>query len=114
MDIKKIAAKLPSGYAEDAAGMSGSQLRDEIIKAETALHEVDKELKADEKVTGARELLKDLVGAYNDTKKAQRAKIQYALHLLEERGELGTSRAADSGEHKAAVDAPRAKRARAA
>ena len=109
MDIKKIAAKLPSGYAEEAAGMSGSQLRDEIIKAETSLHEVDKELKADEKVTGARELLKDLVGAYNDAKKAQRAKIQYAIHLLEERGELGTR--AGSGEHEAAAPKGKSKRA---
>lgn len=97
MDIKKIAAKLPPGYAEDAAGMDGRQLRDEIVRAETALHEVDKELKADEKLTGAREIVKDMVGAYNDAKRAQRAKIQYVLHLLEERGELGVG----SGEHDA-------------
>ena len=95
MDIKKIVAKLPTGYAEDASGMNGEQLRAEIIKAETALHEVEKELKSDEKLQAARELVKDLVGAYNDVKKAQRAKIAYSLHLLEERGELGVGSLSD-------------------
>lgn len=90
MDIKKIIARLPAGFVDDAMGMDGDQLRAEIIRAETALHEVDKELKADEKLSGARELVKELVGAYNDAKRAQRAKIAYVLHLLEERGELGT------------------------
>jgi hypothetical protein len=77
MDVKKIIAKLPTGFAEDAAGMNGDQLRAEIIKAETSLRTVDQEMKA-------------LSSAYNEAKKAQRAKIAYALHVLEERGELGT------------------------
>ncbi len=89
MDIKKIIARLPSGYVEETAGMDGAQLRSEIIKAEASLREVDKEQKADEKLQGAKELLKDLAGAYNDARKAQRAKIAYTLHMLEERGELG-------------------------
>jgi hypothetical protein len=46
-------------------------------------------MKADEKLTGARELIKDFMAPYNEAKKAQRAKIAYSLHVLEERGELG-------------------------
>lgn len=90
MDIKKVIAKLPVGFLEDSAGMDGDKLRAEIIKAETTLREVDTFQKADEKLTGAREIVKDIVGGYNDAKKSQRAKIAYTLHLLEERGELGT------------------------
>jgi hypothetical protein len=90
MDIKKVIAKLPTGYLDDVAGMSGAQLRGEIIKAETSIREVLKEQAADEKLQGARELVKDFVSGYNDAKKAQRAKIEYLLHLLEERGELET------------------------
>lgn len=90
MDIKKIIGRLPTGFAEDAAGMNGDQLRAEIIKAETSLRTVEQEMKADEKLTGAKELVKDYSAAYNDAKKAQRAKIAYALHVLEDRGELGT------------------------
>lgn len=90
MDINKIIAKLPTGYVDDAMGMDGDQLRAEIIRAETALREVEKELKADQKLQGARDIVKDIVGSYNDAKRAQRAKIAYTLHLLEERGELDT------------------------
>jgi len=90
VDIKKVIAKLPVGFLEDSAGMDGNKLRAEIIKAETTLREVDMFQKGDEKLTGAREIVKDIVGGYNDAKKGQRAKIAYTLHLLEERGELGT------------------------
>lgn len=89
MDIKKIIAKLPVGFAEDAAGMDGDALRAEIIRAETSIREVEREQGQDEKLQGAREIVKDIVGSYNDAKRAQRAKIAYSLHLLDERGELG-------------------------
>ncbi len=89
MDINKIITKLPTGFAEEAAGMDGTQLRAEIIRAETNLREVEMEQKADEKLTGAKEIAKDLVSSYNDARRAQRAKIAYTLHLLDERGELG-------------------------
>lgn len=91
MDIKKIIPKLPVGYLDEAAGMDGDKLRSEIIKAETALREMEMSQKADEKLTGAREIVKDIVGGYNDVRKAQRAKIAYTLHVLDERGELGVS-----------------------
>ncbi|MDP3276175.1 MAG: hypothetical protein Q8Q09_13330 [Deltaproteobacteria bacterium] len=89
MDIKKVIAKLPTGYLDEVITMNGEGLRSEIIRAETAIREVMKEQAADEKLQGAKELVKDFVGGYNDAKKAQRAKIEYLLHMLEERGELG-------------------------
>lgn len=99
MDIKKIIAKLPVGFAEDCAGRNGEQLRAEIIAAETSLRWVDQEMKADEKLTGAKELVKDLSSSCNEAKKCQRAKIAYSLHVLEERGELGTgARSTDDAE----------------
>lgn len=88
--MKKVIAKLPVGFLEEAAGMDADQLRAEIIRAETSIHEVEKALKADERLEAARQVAKDLVGAYNDAKTAQRAKIEYTLALLDERGELGT------------------------
>lgn len=88
MDIKKIIAKLPVGFVEDAAGMGDDALRAEIIRAETSIREVEREQGADEKLQGAREIVKDIMGGYNDAKRAQRAKIAYAMHLLEARGKL--------------------------
>ncbi|MFO0559507.1 MAG: hypothetical protein U0269_15935 [Polyangiales bacterium] len=95
MDIKKVIAKLPTGYVDEVAGMDGAKLRSEIIQAESNIREILKEQAADEKLAGARELVKDFVGGYNEAKKAQRAKIEYLLHLLEERGELGTGFSSD-------------------
>lgn len=71
--------------------MIGPQLRAEIVKADTALMELEREMKADEKLQGARAIVKDLAAGYNDVKKAQKAKVAYALHLLEDRGELDIS-----------------------
>ena len=92
MDIKKIIAKLPVGFVEEAAGLDGDGLRAAIVRAEELVRETEREQGADEKLQGAREIVKDLAGAYNDAKRAQRAKIAYALHLLEERGESGVGR----------------------
>ncbi len=110
MDINKIIAKLPVGFAEEASGMNGDQLRAEIIKAETSLRWVQQEMKADEKLTGARELMKDLSASYNETKRAQRAKIDYALHVLEERGELGIGAYGDADAEDATTGKQPAKR----
>lgn len=98
MDIKKIIAKLPVGFVEDAVGMDGDALRAEIIRAETQIREVEREQGQDDKLQGAREIVKDIVGAYNDAKRAQRAKIAYSLHLLDERGELGIGELSDEPE----------------
>ncbi len=92
MDIKKIIAKLPVGFAEDAAAMDGDALRAAIVRAEELVRETEREQGQDEKLQGAREIVKDLSRGYNDAKRAQRAKIAYALHLLEERGESGVGR----------------------
>lgn len=97
MDINKVIAKLPSGYVDDAAGWDEKKLRDEIVKADAQTAETEREMKNDEKLTGAKDLVKDLSGAYNDAKKAQRAKVAYCLHLLAERGKpVDTSSEADA------------------
>lgn len=98
MDIKKIISRLPTGFVEDAAGMDGDALRAEIIKAETSIREVEREMGQDDKLQGARDIVKDIVGSYNDAKRAQRAKIAYSIHLLEERGELGRGEGVGDGE----------------
>lgn len=107
MDIKKIIAKLPTGFAEDCAGMNADQLRAEVIRAETSLKWVNQDMKADEKYQGARELAKDLGAAYREANTCQRAKIDYALHVLEERGELGVGKhAVDDAEETVDARAP--------
>lgn len=86
MDIKKILKNLPTGFADEAAGMSDDGLRQAILQSEVNIAEVERTQKQDDKLNGAKEIVKDLSGGYNDAKKAQRAKIAYCLHVLDERG----------------------------
>ena len=92
MDIKKIIAKLPTGFVEDAAGPRQGRPARRHRARRGGIRETEREQGQDEKLAGAREIVKDLAGAYNDAKARQRAKIAYALHLLEERGESGVGR----------------------
>lgn len=86
--IDKLLKKLPTGYAEEADRMSDTKLKAEIIQAETNIRNIKAEQAGDEKLNGAKEIVKDLNSPYNDAVKAQRAKIEYALHLMEQRGTL--------------------------
>lgn len=92
MDLKKIIAKLPTGYVDEVNGASPERLKAEVIRAETNIKSVEQERAEDDKLAGAKELVKDLAGPYRDAINAQRAKISYLMHLL---GEAGSLPAAD-------------------
>lgn len=97
MDINKIIAKLPTGFVDDVAGMNQTALRNAIIQSETNIRQIELDKAEDEKLIGAKEIVKDLNGPYRDAITAQRAKIKYVLHVLEERGELGAADTETSG-----------------
>ena len=87
MDIKKIMAKLPSGFAEDVEGYSKQKLKDALLQSQVNIRNIEQEREEDEKLRGAKEILKDLSAPYKDAIGAQKAKIAYILHILDERGE---------------------------
>jgi len=84
--IEKLLKKLPTGWAEEANGMTPSGLKAAILQSEVNIKATTIAKEADEKLQGAKEIVKDLNGPYADAVKAQRAKIAYALYLLEEKG----------------------------
>ena len=88
MDINKILKKLPTGYAEDVQGYSEEKLRQEIIQAESNIARLNAEQESDDKLNGAKELVKDLTEPYKAAKSAQRAKIDYVMIQLDEQGRL--------------------------
>lgn len=88
MDLKKIIAKLPTGFAEEADAMSDTKLKEALVQCETNIESIEKSQDEDDRLKGARELVKDLSAPYRDAKGAQRYKIKYVLHLLGERGKL--------------------------
>lgn len=74
---------------ETVAALSQSQvdeLERSIVKAEASVKEAQEELEANPKYQELKESLKALSEGLKDVKKRQRAIVQYALHLLEEKG----------------------------
>lgn len=68
----------------DAAGED--ELKKIIVECEGNLYTIEKEMEADTKLAGAKEAVKEYAAPHRDAKKAQQAKIQYALFLLEGKG----------------------------
>jgi hypothetical protein len=86
VNIEKIIKKLPVGFLEDSAGMDETRLKAAIIEADSSIRDTERERDNDDKLKGAKELVKDISGPYRDAIGAQRAKVSYCLHRLEERG----------------------------
>lgn len=87
----KFEKKLPTGFKEDADSFDVEKLKNTILECESNLVNVDREMQQDEKLQGARSLVKDLSSSYRDAKGAQTAKIKYCLYLLENKGvDLGS------------------------
>lgn len=77
---------LPTGFADDVASASNDDLKKSVFQSETNIYALEKEMEMDEKLSGAKALVKDLSQPYTETKAAQKAKIKYCLFLLGSRG----------------------------
>ena len=77
--------KMPE-FKDEADAASVDELKKIIVNCEGNLYTVSKEEEADNKLTAAREMSKELAAPYRDAKKVQQAKIQYALLCLESKG----------------------------
>jgi len=83
----KILNKLASEFIDSANGKTTDELRKEILKAEEALSEIEKAKASDHKLNGAKDLVKELSGPYRESANVANAKIKYAIHMIEGRGE---------------------------
>lgn len=77
--------KMPE-FKDTADAASEEELRKIIVECEGNLYTVSKEEEADMKLAAARENAKEWSAPYRDARKAQQAKIQYALLCLESKG----------------------------
>jgi hypothetical protein len=80
-----IIKSLPE-FKDAADAASVEELKKIIVTSEGNIFTIEKEMEADSKLAGAKEIMKDLSEPYRDAKKTQQAKIQYALLLLEGKG----------------------------
>jgi hypothetical protein len=77
--------KMPE-FKDTADAASVDELKKIIVECEGNIYTVNREEDADDKLTAAREMSKELAAPYRDAKKVQQAKIQYALLCLESKG----------------------------
>lgn len=77
--------KMPE-FKDTADAASVEELKKIIVECEGNIYTLNNEQDADDKLTAAKEVAKDLSTPYRDAKKTQQAKIQYALLCLESKG----------------------------
>lgn len=83
---EKVLKSMPE-FKETADAASTEELKKIIYQAEGNIYTIEKEKEADEKLNAAKELCKDLSASYKEAEKYQKAKVKYALFLLDGRGE---------------------------
>ena len=84
---KKLLNKFAGEFMDSANGKTVEELRTEILKAEAFISEVEKLKASDHKLNGAKDLVKELSAPYREDLAVAGAKIKYAVHLIEGRGE---------------------------
>jgi hypothetical protein len=89
----KILKELPE-FKETAESASPDDLKKIILTCEGNLYNIEKEKSQDNKLNGAKELVKEYTAPYRDAMKVQTAKVKYAIFLLESKGvEVGEEEA---------------------
>lgn len=81
---KKLYKLLGEGVAEEMNAMSSKELDATMVDAEEKIDEVEKAMALDPDILRLKDEMKDAKEPYTDVKKAQHAKIKYALYLKEQ------------------------------
>lgn len=95
--IAKMTKKLSPGFLEDVVKMDAAALQAAMVVAEKELQSVEEAQEHDDKLNGAKELMRDLSAPYREQKAVSKAKIGYLVHMLRERELLGGEDPAASG-----------------
>jgi hypothetical protein len=82
----KVLKDLPE-FKDTADAATADDLKKIIVTCEGNISLVEKEKEEDNKLNGAKELVKEYSAVYRDGIKCQTAKIKYAIFLLEGKGE---------------------------
>lgn len=85
---EKYLKVLDAGVMSEMEGLDEAGLKKGIVESENAIDEQEKNKEDDEKLAEAKAKVKELSADYTETIKFQKAKIKYALFLLEGKGKL--------------------------
>lgn len=81
----KLIQKMPE-FKETADAASEEDLKKVIVTCEGHLYTINQDEEADVQLAAAKELAKERSAPHKEARKAQQAKIQYSLFLLEGKG----------------------------
>lgn len=86
MRVKKsVSAKVEEEFPEfasEVASLSQDELKNRVVSLVESLRQIDDELKNNEKIQEAKEVLKEMTGPYRDAKKALSLKVKFLLEKL--------------------------------
>ena len=82
----KLMKLLPDGFEDTVNTLSTDDIKKTMVECERSVGEVEKEQENDVKLSAAKELCKELGGAYRDTLKMYRAKIKFLVYTMDQRG----------------------------
>jgi len=87
-ELEKKVAALPGGaeFKDAVDGLPVEALKARITSLQQQLDESEEHKEANEALTEARATVSELVGPYNDVKKAVKVKTKYILELIKEKG----------------------------
>jgi hypothetical protein len=85
---KKLKDMLPTGWTDGVDSMSEDDWKETIVKCEQVISSTEQDVKDDDKLKGAKELVKDYAYAYKETMGVQKAKIKYVLHVMKAAGKF--------------------------
>ncbi len=83
-----VLKRLGTGVKEEMDAMNGDSLAAEILAAENIISDTENAKGEDQRLASLKEDVKALNGGYSDVIKAQRAKVTYAVFLLQEQGKV--------------------------
>ena len=83
---KKFLKLLPDGFTDTINSYSNEEIKKLLVDFERSTGETERDMDNDEKLLGAKGLVKDLSSGYKDVLKVFRAKIKYLVFTLDDRG----------------------------
>lgn len=84
--VKREVEKKYNSFVEETNGMSVSDLNARLNKLVKDNDDIQTAMDDNQKITDAKELLKELKGPYTDGIKENKLKIKYLIELIKEKG----------------------------
>ena len=84
---ERVLKKQGGDFIDSSESKSTDELQKQILKSQTVISDLEKDMENDVKLNSLKEDVKVLAGAYRDEMKLEQAKTMYCLWLLKNRGQ---------------------------